>query len=167
MSGLSRSNSSQGRGYVAVAHDRAARRSPATIHPPTITPQHGRGSRGPWRRREAAPVRGDEAGAILGKRREGGSRRSATSRSHPTAARCSLLLTALICQDCPGVHYYTDSLIDQYLSDPPLPILEYTSDQSRRPSAGLFVEWPISNLRVTYFGQYRLPDTGLFPRQVS
>src|SRR4029077_6943663 len=74
---------------------------------------------------------GDEAGAILGKRREGGSRRSATSRSHPTAARCSLLLTALICQDCPGVHYYTDSLIDQYLSDPPLPILEYTSDQSR------------------------------------
>ena len=39
---------------------------------------------------------GDEAGAILGKRREGGSRRSATSRSHPTAARCSLLLTVLI-----------------------------------------------------------------------
>ena len=75
----------------------------ARHHKPwTITPSHRIGSRGPWRRREAAPVRGDEAGAILGKRREGGSRRSATSRSRPTAARCSLLLTILASQmQCP------------------------------------------------------------------
>jgi hypothetical protein len=35
-----------------------------------------------------------------------------------------------------------------------LSILEYTSDQSRRPSAGLFVEGPTLELRVAYFGQY-------------